>query len=88
MAKFFFKFKKPIFDPFPQFLEQNKFFEKIGLSCRTSKWLLAPWQNPEKSNDPVPKNHPERCQEARMDTPYFMGSFLATTRSLASKTGI
>ena len=30
MTKFFFKFKKPIFDPFPQFLEQNKFFKKSG----------------------------------------------------------
>ena len=36
MTKFFFKFKKPIFDPFPQFLERNKFFKKNGLSCTTS----------------------------------------------------
>ena len=36
MTKFFFKFKKPIFGPFPQFLGQKKFFKKIGLSCTTS----------------------------------------------------
>ena len=59
MAKFLFKFKKPIFGPFPQFWEQNKIFKKIGLSCTTSQWLLAPWQNPEKSNDPIPRKHPD-----------------------------
>ena len=28
MTKFFFKFKKPIFGPSPQFLGQQKFFKK------------------------------------------------------------
>ena len=28
MTKFFFKFKKPVFGPFPQFLGQKKFFKK------------------------------------------------------------
>ena len=36
MTKFFFKFGKPIFGPFPQILGQKIFFKKIGLSCRTS----------------------------------------------------
>ena len=75
MTKFFFKFKKPIFGPFPQFLGQKKFIKKIGLSGTTSKQLLAFWQNPEKSNDPIPRKHPDRCQEAWMDRPNFMGSF-------------
>ena len=57
MTKFFFEFKKPIFGPFPQFLGQNKLFKKIGLPCTTSKWLLAPWKNPEKSNDPIRRKH-------------------------------
>ena len=28
MTKFFFKFKKPIFDPFPQFFWEKKVFQK------------------------------------------------------------
>ena len=75
MTKFFFKFKKPIFGPFPQFWGKKKFFKKIGLSHTTSLQLLAPWENPEKSNDPIPRKHPHRCQEERMDRSYFMGSF-------------
>ena len=35
MTKFFFKFKKPIFGPFPHILGLKKFFNKIGLSCTT-----------------------------------------------------
>ena len=30
MAKFFFKFKKPIFDPFPQFSGKTSFSKKWG----------------------------------------------------------
>ena len=30
MTKFFFKFKKPIFDPFPQFLNKTSFSKKWG----------------------------------------------------------
>ena len=33
MTKFFFKFEKPIFGPFPQILGQKKFFKKI-LGCQ------------------------------------------------------
>ena len=36
MTKFFFKFKKPIFGPFPKLLDQKKVFKKIELSCTTS----------------------------------------------------
>ena len=72
MTKFFFKFKKPIFGPLPQFWGQS-FSKKIGLSCTTSKGFLASWQNPEKSNDQIPRK--DRCQEARMDRSYFTGSF-------------
>ena len=75
MTNFFFKLKKPIFDPFPQFLEQKKFFQKIELSCTTSSEFLAPWQNSEKSHDQIPRKHPDRCQEGGIDRPYFIGSF-------------
>ena len=42
MTKFFFKFEKPIFCPFPQFLGQKKFFKKIGFSCTTHKGFWHP----------------------------------------------
>ena len=67
MTKFFFKFKKPIFGPFPQFWGKISFSRKIG--------FLAPWQNPEKSNDQIPRKQADRCQEGRMDRPDFIGSF-------------
>ena len=75
MTKFFFKFKKPFFGPFPQLLGQKKFFKKIGLPCTTLQGFLALWQNPEKSNDQIPRKHSDRCQEGRMDKPYLIGSF-------------
>ena len=35
-TKFFFKFKKPIFGPSPQYWGEKMFFKKIGLSSTTS----------------------------------------------------
>ena len=70
----FFQIKKTLFFcRFPQFLEQ-KFFQKIGLSCTASSRFLAPWQNSEKFHDQIPRKHPDRCQEGRIDRPYFIGS--------------
>ena len=34
MSKFFFKFKKPIFGPFPQFWGQKEFFKKLGCQAK------------------------------------------------------
>ena len=78
MTKFFFKFKKSYFWPFlvnfPNFggkklISQNRVF------MHNFKGFLASCQNLEKSNDPVPRRHPDRCQGARMDRPYFIESF-------------
>ena len=77
-----------MFGPFPESFRQKKFFQKIGLSCKTSKGFLAPCQNPEKSNDRIPKKHPNRCQEGRMDRPYFIGSFLLLLGGLTSTTTV
>ena len=85
MAKFLFKFKKPIFGPFPQFWEQSKIFKKIGLSCATSQWLLAPWQNPEKSNDSIPRKHPDRWPGSKDGQTLFHGIL---PWGVASKTAI
>ena len=64
MTKLFFKFKKPIFGPFPQFLGHKKYFKKkIRLSCTTSQVYLAPWQNAEKSNDQIPRKHTDVRRE-------------------------
>ena len=75
MTKFFFKFKKPIFGPFPQFLGQKTFFKKNWVVMHNFIIVLAPWQNPEKSNEPIPRKQPGRCQDARIGRSYFMGSF-------------
>ena len=77
MTKFFFKFKKPyfltIFGPFPQFWGQKKFFHEIELLYTTSEGFLAPCQISEKPNDPVMQDG--QRWKARMDRPYFIGSF-------------
>ena len=41
MTKFFFKFKKSIFGPFPQFLQQKSFWKNIGMSCTRVSNTLA-----------------------------------------------
>ena len=42
-----------------------------------------------KSNDPIPRKHPDRQQNGRMDNPYFTGSFqLPTIRDLTSTTAV
>ena len=33
---------------------------------------MAPCQNSEKSNDPIPRKHPRNCQVGKMDRPYFI----------------
>ena len=72
MNKFFSKFNKIYFW---QFLGQKSFFYEIELLCTTSEGFLAPCQNSEKSNDPISRKQPVRCEEAKMDRPYFIGSF-------------
>ena len=59
-------------------LGAKKVFKKIGFLCTTSYWFLASSQNPEKSNDPVPRKHPDR----------FDGILPATARGLASKNAV
>ena len=62
MTNFFFEFKKPDFCRFfifPQFWEQKKFYQKIGLPCTASYGFLALRQNSEKSNDLIPRKHPD-----------------------------
>ena len=74
MTKFFFKFKKPYFsttfDPFPQFWGKKNFLKNWAVVH-----ILALCQNSEKSHDPIPRKHPHRCQEGRMERPYFIVSF-------------
>ena len=61
--QFFFKFKKPNFRhffPISLIFWEKEFPPKIGLSCTTSYGSLAPCKNSEKSNDPIPRKHPDR----------------------------
>ena len=37
--------------------------------------FLAPRQNLEKPNDPIPRKHPDREHDRKKDTPYFIGPF-------------
>ena len=79
MNDHFFKIQKTlfwaIFGPFSLFFGKRKVFHEIELLCKTSQGFLTPCQNSEKSNDPVSRKHPNRCQEAKKDRPYFIGSF-------------
>ena len=65
MTKFFFKFKNPYFGPFSQFWGQKKFFQKIRLSCTTTRVF--------------PRKYPDRSREGRMDRPYFIRFFIVGT---------
>ena len=67
--------RNTIFGPFPQFLEQKVFLKTPAVSGTTSKEFLAPCKNSEKSNDPIPRKHPDRQQDGRIDRSYFIGSF-------------
>ena len=60
--KIYLNSKDPIFGLFTQVLEQKK-------------RSLSPCQNSGKSNDPIPRKHPDRWQDGRTDRPYFIGSF-------------
>ena len=88
MTKFFFKSKLPIFNPFPNFFWQIFFFPKIKLSWKTSYGFLAPFQNSEKSNNQIPRKHPNKLQEERRDKPPFHRILLATTGGLTSTTQV
>ena len=94
MTKFLFKFKKlhcwPIFGPFPQFLEQKKFFSpKSPTVMHNFIRVSRTMPKFKKSNDPIPRKHPDRQQNGRMDNPYFTGSFqLPTIRDLTSTTAV
>ena len=71
MTNFFFKFKKPNIwsniSAFPQFFEQKMFFQKSNSVMHNLKGFLAPCQNSEKSNDPIPRKHPDRLQDGWTD---------------------
>ena len=68
---------------FPIFGAKTKFLENPVLSRTTSYWFLAPCQNLEKTNDAIPRKHPDRWKDGRMDgrtdrrtnKPYFIGPF-------------
>ena len=40
----------------------------------TSYGVLKPFQNLEKTNDPIPRKHSDRWADGRTDRPYFAGS--------------
>ena len=76
----FFKFKRPYlwstFGPFPQFLKQKTFFQKLQL-CHAKLRIgsLSPCQNSKKSNNQIPRKHLDRWQDGWTGRPYFIASF-------------
>ena len=85
ITKFFFKFKKPFFWPISS-ISGVKFFSKLhALSHTPSQRFLAPCQNSEKSNDPIPRKHLHRRRSGRMCRPYFIGPFQLTPEVLQVK---
>ena len=79
MTKFFNKFQSPVFSPFlvhfPNFGDKKKLSENPALSSTTSYGFLAPCQNLEKTDDAIPRKHPDGRTDGRKDRPYFIGHF-------------
>ena len=71
MANFFFNSKNPISTNFwpisPIFGSKKKFSKKIRL-CR-AQGLVFQYQISEKPNDTIPRKHPNRQQDKKMDRP-------------------
>ena len=68
MTKFLNKSKNLVFGPylvhFPNFGGKKQIFWNIWL-CTTSYGFLAPCQNLEKTDDTIPRKHPERRTDGR-----------------------
>ena len=76
MTKFFNILKKTRFWPiFPIFGAKKNFLKNLALSRTTSYGFLASCQNLEKTNDTIPRKHPDRRNDGRTDSPYFIGPF-------------
>ena len=58
---------------FPKFWGQKGFFWWIWLSRKTSYGFLAPCQNLDKTNDPIPRNQSDKRKDRMTDRPYFIG---------------
>ena len=56
------------------------FQKKSGSSGMTSYGVLKPFQNFEKTNDPIPRKHSDRWADGRTDRPYFAGSIRPPSR--------
>ena len=72
---------------FPNFWGNESFYTKNRLSCTTSKGFLEPCQNSEKSNDPVPRKHPEMAG-GKNGQILFHRILSASARGLTSTTAV
>ena len=77
MTKFLFKFnqKRLYFWPIAPILGAKKTFFSQKLWLCHAQLHLEPCQNSEKSNDPIPRKHPDRWHNRRTNRSYFTGSF-------------
>ena len=68
MTKFFNKLKKLYLSTIIPILEAKTFFRTIPVLSRTTSYVfLAPSQNLEKTNDLIPREHPDRHIDRRTD---------------------
>ena len=74
MTNFLFKLKKIFLVHFTIFWSKN-LFSKNQAAMYNFIRVSSLWQNPEKSHDQIPRKHPGRCLEGRMNLPYFIRSF-------------
>ena len=67
---------KNLFWPISQFLGLKVLPKNLILLHRTWWGFLAPCQNSEKPNDPIPRKPLDRWQDSRTNRTYFVGPFL------------
>ena len=73
MTKFFNTLKKKVlahfWPTFPIFGAKKIFLKNLALSHTTSYGFLASCQNLEKTNDTIPRKHPDRRKDRRTEGP-------------------
>ena len=60
---------------FSNFGGKKSFSYKLDCHTKLHKGFWHYAKNSGKSHNPIPRKHLDRCQEGRMERPYFIGSF-------------
>ena len=76
-----------IFGPFPQFLGAKNAFPQNRVVMHNLIRVSGTMPKLEKFNDPIPRKHPYRCGDARIDNP-ISRILSATAMGLTSKMAV